>query len=97
MEQDTHEKTGLKSCQTGPNPAQISIPVPQKSPTAQLLYNDFGKLVDYLSFQTPSIFTISDTKRARKLAANCGYTLEYVPVNFTTSKNIEQLSSEFNN
>ena len=92
-----HEKTGLKSCQTGPNPAQISIPVPQKSPTAQLLYNDFGKLVDYLSFQTPSIFTISDTKSARKLAANCGYTLEYVPVNFTTSKNIEQHSSEFNN
>ena len=26
---------------TGPNPAQISIPVPQKSPTAGLLYNDF--------------------------------------------------------
>ena len=26
----------------GPNPAQISIPVPQKSPTARLLYNDFA-------------------------------------------------------
>ena len=26
----------------GPNPAQISIPVPKKSPTAGLLYNDFG-------------------------------------------------------
>ena len=25
----------------GPNPAQISIPVPKKSPTAGLLYNDF--------------------------------------------------------
>ena len=37
-----HEKTGLKSCQTGPNPAQISILVPKKSPTAGLLYNDFG-------------------------------------------------------
>jgi hypothetical protein len=35
------KKTGLKSCQTGPNPAQISIPVPYKSPTARLLYNDF--------------------------------------------------------
>ena len=23
-----HEKTGLNSCKTGPNPAQISIPVP---------------------------------------------------------------------
>ena len=28
IEQDTIEKTGLKSCRTGPNPAQISIPVP---------------------------------------------------------------------
>ena len=26
----------------GPNPAQISIPVPKKSPTAELLYNDFA-------------------------------------------------------
>ena len=37
-----HQKTGLKSCQTGPNPATISIPVPQKSPIARLLYNDFS-------------------------------------------------------
>ena len=37
-----HEKTGLKSCRTGLNPAQISIPVPYKSPTARLLYNDFA-------------------------------------------------------
>ena len=28
---------------TGPNPAQISIAVSQKSPTAGLLYNDFGQ------------------------------------------------------
>jgi hypothetical protein len=27
---------------TGPNPAQISIPVPYKSPTPGLIYNDFG-------------------------------------------------------
>ena len=26
---------------TGPNPAQFSIPVPQKSPTEGLLYSDF--------------------------------------------------------
>ena len=31
--------------QIGPNPAQISIPVPKKSPTAGLLYNDFAKKV----------------------------------------------------
>jgi hypothetical protein len=37
-----YEKTGLKSCRTGPNPAQISILVPKKSPTAGLLSNDFG-------------------------------------------------------
>ena len=28
--------------ETGPNPAQISIPVPERSPTARLLCNDFG-------------------------------------------------------
>ena len=26
----------------GPEPAQISIPVPEKSPIAELHYNDFG-------------------------------------------------------
>ena len=29
---------------TGPNPGQISIPDPSKSPTAGLLYNDFGEV-----------------------------------------------------
>ena len=37
---------------TGPNPAQISIPVPQKSPTAGLLYNDFGwAVIGFLTMQ----------------------------------------------
>ena len=29
---------------TGPNPAQFSVPVPQKYPTAGLFYNDFSIL-----------------------------------------------------
>ena len=46
-----HEKTASKIAHnqpnffpvmpTGPNPAQFSIPVPQKSPTEGLLYSDF--------------------------------------------------------
>ena len=31
---------------SSPNPAQISIPVPEKSPTAGLLYNDFASFED---------------------------------------------------